>query len=80
MVYQFIVKDKTVQLVQVTAAIFKKWKVWKVRFNDGREAMLYKLGGEWIQRNEDNLTAAVLTAIGSYIDEHIKPADGLAFG
>ncbi|MDB5021098.1 MAG: hypothetical protein JWQ28_2225 [Pedobacter sp.] len=71
--------DGSVQLVKITRAYFKTWHVWKVQFNDGKAVMLYKLGTEWMQRNEDFLEAHVLTTIGSFIDRIIFKKQIIAF-
>jgi len=68
MVYETLLIDRT---VKITSAIFKTWKVWKVQFNNGMEAILYKCGNIWVQRNEDNLTPDFLIVLGKYIDEII---------
>ena len=54
--------------LQLISETFKSMKVWKVRFQDGAEAVLYKCGDIWMQRNEDNLDHFLLKAIGDYID------------
>jgi hypothetical protein len=56
------------QALEVIADTFKNWKVWKVRFQDGREAVLFKCGSIWLQRNEDALENWLLNAIGERID------------
>ncbi len=68
MSYEILLADGAVLLLQITAATFKTWKVWKIQFTDGREAMLYKCGDEWVQRNEDQLDNVAIIAIGKYID------------
>lgn len=40
-----------------------------MRFHDGAEAILFKCGSEWMQRNEDNLENWLLQAIGEKIDQ-----------
>ena len=59
------------QALQIIADTFKTLKVWKVRFQDGEEAVLFKCGTEWFQRNEDSLDRWLLKAIGEKID-HIN--------
>jgi hypothetical protein len=56
------------QLLQVISETFKNLKVWKVKFQDGAEAILFKCGNEWFQRNEDHLESWLLKAIGERID------------
>ena len=68
MSYEILLADGVVVLLQITAATFKTWKVWNIKFIDGREVMLYKCGNEWVQRNEDHLDNAVIMAIGKCID------------
>ena len=68
MSYEILLADGAVLLFQITAATFKTWKVWKIQFTDGREAMLYKCGNEWVQRNEDQLDNSAIVAIGKCID------------
>jgi hypothetical protein len=71
MKYKIKLANGTAQLVQITSAYFKSWHVWKVKFDDGNVVMLFKLGSEWMQRNQDFLDAHVLSAIGSQIDKII---------
>jgi hypothetical protein len=59
------------QALQVISETFKNLKVWKVKFQDGAEAVLFKCGNEWFQRNEDHLDHWLLKAIGERID-HIN--------
>jgi hypothetical protein len=71
MKYKVKLADGTTQLIQITTGYFKNWRVWKVRVN-GKVAMLYKLGSEWMQRHEDHLDFSTLQAIGQYIDQLIQ--------
>lgn len=57
------------QVVHLVSETLKRLRVWKVRFNDGAEAVLFKCGSEWMQRNEDNLDRWLLKAIGEKIDQ-----------
>lgn len=57
------------QVLQLISERLKTWRVWKVRFQDGAEAVLFKCGNEWMQRNEDNLELWLLKAIGEKIDQ-----------
>ncbi len=75
--YKMILADGTTQVIQITADHFKNWRVWKVQIN-GKVAMLYKLGTEWMQRNEDFLDAQLITTIGKFIDSMITPPDNIA--
>ncbi|CAN5270340.1 hypothetical protein BH09BAC6_BH09BAC6_06080 [soil metagenome] len=63
--------DGSSRCIKITSAYFKSWHVWNVEFDRGKAVMLFKLGGEWMQRNEDFLDAHILSAIGSYIDKII---------
>jgi hypothetical protein len=56
------------QALQVAADTLKNLKVWKVAFPDGEEAVLFKCGTEWFQRNDDGLSHDLLKAIGQKID------------
>jgi len=76
--YKIKLADGTTQLIQIKSDFFKKWKVWKVQFADGKAAMLFKSGNEWMQRNEDLLDAYLLAAIGKCIDEIILNKNNLA--
>jgi hypothetical protein len=60
--------DGTAHLIEITSAYFKTWHVWNIKFADGKAATLFKLGSEWMQRNEDFLDEHVLKAIGKRID------------
>jgi hypothetical protein len=77
--YYIKLSDGSVQLINITRAYFKSWHVWKIQFKDGKAVMLYKLGSEWMQRNEDFLEAHVLSAIGSCIDKIIYSKSNTAF-
>ena len=68
MIHRFRLKDGSVHAVQIMRTTFKKLKVWLVQFKDGKQAMLYKCGNEWLQRIEDFLDASLIRTIGSYID------------
>ena len=68
MKYKIKLPDGTAQFIQITSAYFKTWHVWLVKFDDGRTAMLFKIGGEWMQRTEDFLEFSVLKELGSFID------------
>ncbi|WP_411274525.1 hypothetical protein [Daejeonella sp.] len=57
------------QVLQLISETLKSLSVWKVRFQDGAEAVLFKCGNEWMQRNEDNLEHWLLKAIGEKIDQ-----------
>jgi hypothetical protein len=70
--YKLKLADGTTQLIEITAGHFKNWRVWTVKIN-GKVAMLYKLGSEWMQRNEDYLDNYTLNAIGEFIDNMITP-------
>ncbi|HTH82151.1 MAG TPA: hypothetical protein VL490_04415 [Mucilaginibacter sp.] len=65
--YKIKLADGTTQLIQITAEYFKNWRVWRIQIN-GKVAMLYKAGSEWVQRNEDYLDPRTLLDIGKYID------------
>lgn len=69
--YKIKLADGKAHLVSITSAYFKSWQVWQVKFTDGKVAMLFKVGSEWMQRNEDLLEEQVLTAIGYTIDKII---------
>lgn len=66
--YKIKLHDGTVHAIQIMATTFKKMKVWLVQFKDGKQAMLYKAGNEWMQRTEDFLDGSLVRAIGQYID------------
>ncbi len=56
------------QTLQVISGKFKNWKVWKVQFKNGDEAVLFKHMDVWMQRNEDSLDNKTIAAIGKQID------------
>ncbi|SDT57012.1 hypothetical protein SAMN05216490_4095 [Mucilaginibacter mallensis] len=60
------------QLVEISSAYFKAWHVWNVKFEDGKAIMLFKLGSDWMQRNEDYLEEHVLRSLGNLIDKIIS--------
>jgi len=71
MKYKIKLPDGTAQFIQITSVYFKSWHVWMVKFEDGRAAMLFKIGSEWMQRNEDFLEFPILKELGSFIDKII---------
>ncbi|MDB4926530.1 hypothetical protein [Mucilaginibacter sp.] len=78
MKFKMKLADGTTQIIQITADYFKTWRVWRVQVN-GKVAMLYKLGNEWMQRHEDYLDARTLLAIGNYIDSMLSSPDNASF-
>ena len=64
------------QVLELIYITLKSLKVWKVRFQDGAEAVLYKCGNEWMQRNEDALDHLLLKAIGEQIDRITEVVPG----
>ena len=66
--YKIRLADGTTQIVKIIATTFKKLKVWKLDFNNGKEIMLYKVGTEWLQRTEDYLEQNYVRSIGAFID------------
>ena len=70
--YKIKLTDGTTRLINITSAYFKSWHVWKVKFDDGKVVMLFRLGSDWMQRNEDFLDAHVLNSIGDCIDKIIR--------
>jgi hypothetical protein len=68
MKHKITLADGTAQLIEITSAYFKTWHVWNVKFADGKAATLFKLGSEWMQRNEDYLDVHIVEAIGKRID------------
>ena len=73
MQYQIVLtRNGYKQVLHLISDRLKSLRVWKVRFHDGAEAILFKCGSEWMQRNEDNLEHWLLKAIGEKIDE-IEP-------
>lgn len=79
MEYKIKLADGTAHIISITSAYFKTWHVWNIKFKDGRAAMLFKMGSEWMQRNEDFLDEHVLTAIGNTIDKIIQRRNTLSF-
>ena len=71
MKYKIKLADGTAQLVHITSAYFKTWHVWNVRFDDGKAVMLFKLGSDWMQRNQDFLDAHMVNILGNCIDKII---------
>ena len=68
MSYEILLADGAVLSLQISATTYKTWSVWKIKFTDSHEVMLYKCGNEWVQRNEDQLDEAFIIAIGQHID------------
>ncbi|OOQ61999.1 hypothetical protein [Mucilaginibacter pedocola] len=71
MEYKIKLADGKAHIINITSAYFKSWQVWHVKFTDGKVAMLFKMGSEWMQRNEDFLEAEVLEILGRAIDKII---------
>jgi hypothetical protein len=69
--YKIKLADGTLQPVHITSGYFKAWHVWNVKFADGKAVMLFKLGSDWMQRNEDFLEEHVLNTLGRCIDRII---------
>jgi hypothetical protein len=66
--YKITLPDGTTQAIQIIGTTFKQFKVWLVRFKDGKQAVLYKCGNEWLQRSEDFLDNSLIMVIGRCID------------
>ena len=79
MQYKIKLADGTLKLIKITSAYFKSWHVWNIQFDDGKPVMLFKLGSEWMQRNEDFLDAHVLAVVGNCIDKIIFRRKTIAF-
>lgn len=49
MSYEMITTGDTggVEFLHITSTVFRKWKVWRVQFHDGKETFLFKCGNEW---------------------------------
>jgi hypothetical protein len=58
--------------LRAAAETFKTLTVWKISFEDGEEAVLFKCGAEWFQRNEDGLERGLLKAIGQKTDHILQ--------
>jgi hypothetical protein len=74
-----ITLNGTTHLINISSAYFKSWHVWNIKFNDGKVVMLFKMGSEWLQRNDDFLEAPALIAIGNAIDKIIFRRKAIAF-
>lgn len=79
MSYEIIFEDEVMKIEHITSATFKTLKIWRVKFHDGKEAVLYKCGNEWMQRIEDQLGIRFLIAIGKCIDDHRLKNPALLF-
>ncbi|WP_184544617.1 hypothetical protein [Mucilaginibacter sp. FT3.2] len=79
MEHKIILADGTAHIISITSAYFKTWRVWNIKFKDGRAATLLKMGSEWMQRNEDFLDQQVIAAIGNTIDKIICRRNTPAF-
>jgi len=69
--YRLRLTDGTTHMIQIFATTFKKFKVWKLAFDNGTEIMLYKVGSQWMQRREDFLEQSYVISIGAYIDKMV---------
>jgi hypothetical protein len=72
MIYKVLMGNGTEQTISFTSAEFKSLKVWNVRFDNGQQTMLYKLGNEWMQHNEGELDMHSLLSIGEKIDHSLS--------
>jgi hypothetical protein len=66
--YTITFKDGTIEIIDIIATTFKKMKVWKISFSDGKDIVLCKVGSQWLQRKEDFLEQKYIISIGAYID------------
>jgi hypothetical protein len=66
--YTIRLKDGTIQIIDIIATTFKKMKVWKLSFSNGKDIVLCKVGSQWLQRKEDFLEQKYIISIGAYID------------
>ena len=66
--FEIRLAGNAIQSGHINEVTFNNWKAWRVQFDNGKEAVLYNCGNEWMQRNEDTLDAQSLIAIGKYID------------
>ena len=78
MSYEIILADEAIKIMHITCANYKTWKIWRVQFHDGKEAVLYKCGNEWMQRIEDHLDIRLLLLIGKCIDATLQTNVGIA--
>ena len=61
----------SMQMIKFDPVEYKSLKVWNVSFEDGQQAMLYKLGSEWMQHNESELDQHSLLMVGAQIDQSL---------
>jgi hypothetical protein len=66
--YKIKLTDGSTHAIQIMSTTYKRLRVWLVQFKDGKQAMLYKVGNEWMQRSEDFLDDSLIMAIGKCID------------
>ncbi|WP_184549308.1 hypothetical protein [Mucilaginibacter sp. FT3.2] len=65
------------KFLHITSVIYKKWKVWRVQFHDGKETFLYRCGKEWVHWSKDYLDKPALQAVGECVEaivirKHLK--------
>jgi hypothetical protein len=68
MSYEILMTGEGLSILHITEANFNSFEGWRIKFHDGREAMLYKGREQWMQYQEDWLDEPTITAVGKCID------------
>jgi len=71
MSYEILRTAEGLSIIHITTASFCSFSGWRVEFHNGKEAMLYNVGGEWNQHDEQWLDGMTLQAIGNCIDNRL---------
>ena len=61
-------ESDVIKFLHITSTSFRKWKLWRVQFHDGKETFLYRCGNEWMQYSKTHLDKPVLKAIEECIE------------
>ena len=61
-------ESDVIKFLHITSTSFRKWKLWRVQFHDGKETFLYRCGNEWMQWSKTHLDKPVLTAIEECVE------------
>ena len=78
MSYEILMTTEGLSMLHITAARFNSFEGWRIQFDSGKEAMLYKSSEQWMQYQEDWLDEPTLTAVGKCIDNrHIQKSPGV---
>ncbi|EHQ24961.1 hypothetical protein [Mucilaginibacter paludis] len=70
MSYEIIQTEETgvIRFLHITSTSFRRWKIWRIQFHDGKETFMYRCGNQWMQWSKNYLDKPVLKAIEECIE------------